>query len=212
MRIISGWHQRRLACRCDWSKAKDAVAVVDECQGDGPVEGDGEAGRPGARRLLPNVGRNLQSVVLDQAACSALMASITRSVTSSMAPISSTWVRMPRSAYLATTASVCSLPCGRGLSRSGKSHPHRARRRQSPGCRRRTVISDLFHFLRETETRPVSAVSASLAGERTLQSSCRRRLAPGQYPQLRVALACSATANVPAPCHTRQVRAGARRM
>ena len=64
---------------------------------------------------------SLQSVVLDQAACSgALVASITRSVTSSMAPIPSTWVRMPRSAYLATMASVCSLPCGRGLSRFRK--------------------------------------------------------------------------------------------
>ena len=44
----------------------------------------------------------------DQAFCRALMACITRSVTSSMPPIPSTRVRMPRSAYLATTASVCS--------------------------------------------------------------------------------------------------------
>ena len=53
-------------------------------------------------------GRQLQCVGVDQAAWADLIASMTRSVTSSMPPMPSTWVRMPRSAYLATTGSVCS--------------------------------------------------------------------------------------------------------
>ena len=57
-------------------------------------------------RPLPVFREEPQGSRADQADWASLMACMTRSVTSSMPPMPSTRVRMPRSAYLATTASV----------------------------------------------------------------------------------------------------------